>query len=257
MNQRLKEKIIYEDNDILVIDKPAGLILYPSPIQKTGTLVNFLLDYYPQIKNVGEDPLRPGIIHRLDKDTSGVLVVAKNNQVFQWLKKQFLERKVIKKYLALVVGQPPQDKGTINTYLVRDKSNRTKQKALSLSPNLYRAGAKKIRQATTKYKIIKKYKGYTLLEAEPKTGRLHQIRVQLSWLGCPVAGDKKYGRKREICPQGLERQFLHAVSLKLSLPDGRIKEFKSALPPDLENILAGLIPRPITNIESINNQQSS
>lgn len=227
-------KIIYQDNDVMVIDKPAGLLVHPNLTQRSGTLVDILLKYYPEIKNVGEDHLRPGIVHRLDKDTSGVLVVAKNNQAFQWLKKQFQERKVIKKYLALVVGRPPQDKGTIRTYLARSP-RKTNQKALSLP--LSRG---KIREAITKYKVIKKYKNYTLLELQPKTGRLHQIRTQLKWLGCPVAGDKKYKIKRQPCPEGLERQFLHACFLKLKLSNEGFKKFKSPLPPELKKVLKNL-----------------
>lgn len=238
-------KIIYEDKDILVLDKPAGLVVHPTALSaasgtlsvpaKVNTLTDILLTHYPQLKNIGESPFRPGIVHRLDKETSGVLVVAKTNQAFQYLKKQFQDRKVIKKYLALVVGRPLKNKGTIVTYLARDKKDKTKQKALSLP-----LGKGKIRQAITEYKIIKKYKDYTLLELEPKTGRLHQIRAQLKWLGCPVAGDKKYARKRQTCPEGLERQFLHAISLRLRLPNGQVKEFKSCLPLELKNVLKDL-----------------
>lgn len=225
-------KIIYEDNDVLVLDKPAGLVMHPSPTHKTGTLVDFLLSQYPKIKNVGEDPSRPGIVHRLDKDTSGVLIIAKNNRAFQYFKKQFQERKVTKKYLSLVIGQPPKNEGTINTYLARSQNDKTKQK-VSLLP-LSRG---KIRRAITDYKIIKKYKNYTLLELQPKTGRLHQIRAQLSWLGCPVAGDTKYKKKRQLCSEGLARQFLHAASLKIQLPNGQVKEFKAPLPKELKKVL--------------------
>ncbi len=228
--------IIYEDKDVLVIDKPAGLLVHPRPNQKSGALTDFLLKHYPQIKNTGEDPLRPGIVHRLDKDTSGVLITAKNNKAFQYLKEQFKNRKVIKKYLALVNGKPPQNNGIIKTYLARSK-NKTKQKVFSLS-----MGRGKIRKAITKYKVIKKYKDYSLLEVHPKTGRLHQIRVHLSWLGCPVAGDEKYKRKRASCPKELKRQFLHASILKIKLPNGQIKEFESPLPPELKNVLKGLAP---------------
>ena len=167
----LDKIIIYEDNDILVINKPAGLLVHPpsfleqkrrrvhpNSTQKSNTLVNLLLKYFPDIKNVGEDPLRPGIVHRLDKDTSGALIIAKNNKVFQWLKKQFKERKVIKKYLALVIGSPLKNKGLIHTYIARSP-RKTKQKVFSLPLT-----KGKTREAITEYKVIKKYKDYTLLE---------------------------------------------------------------------------------------------
>lgn len=251
----MEVKIIYEDNNVLVVDKPAGMVIHPDKNHQSNTLVDFLLEHYPQIKRVGEDILRPGIVHRLDKDTSGVLIAAKNNQAFQWLKEQFSssarhlagyggsteafgegekQRKTIKTYLALVVGKPPQDKGIIKTYLARGK-DKTKQKVFSLA-----LGKGKMREAVTEYKTLKKYRDYTLLEVQPKTGRLHQIRVHLNWLGCPVAGDEKYKRKRQVCPKQLKRQFLHAVSLKIKLPNGQFREFESPLPIDLRKVLESL-----------------
>jgi len=268
-NPSIKLAIIYEDDDVLVIDKPAGLSVHPRQ-DKNGlplaeelenTLVSGLLAYYPAIANVGDKStspfpsptlgegktfsfspsplegegwggvnLRPGIVHRLDKDTSGVMIVAKNQNSFDWLKKQFKERLVSKKYLALACGHPKEKQGVIKTLLARAKNNPTKQK-ISTSEG---------KEAITEYQVIKKFKDYSLIEARPKTGRLHQIRVHLAHLGHPVAGDAKYGDKRLSAPLGLARQFLHAKELEIILPNQIKKNFIAPLPPDLENILQNI-----------------
>lgn len=224
-------KIIFEDKDILVIDKPAGLTVHPVNKSQKNTLVNQILAYYPKIKNVGDDVLRPGIVHRLDKDTSGLIIVAKNQSAFEHLKRQFQERKVIKKYLALVMGQVKDEKGVIT-------------KAISLSGKDHKKRSvlldDKSKKAWTEYKVLKRFKEYTLLEVYPKTGRTHQIRVHLASIGHPIAGDKQYKFKRQTRPADLERQFLHAAYLKLALPDGKIREFKSELPQELERVLENL-----------------
>lgn len=235
----IKLNIIYENNDVIVLNKPAGLVVHPSPHTNIGvgtsprTLVNALLAYFPAIKNVGDpstssrqENLRPGIVHRLDKDTSGLMIVAKNDAAFQFLKNQFQQRKVIKKYLALISGCPRQAKGVIEAPIERAKKIPTKQK---ISFSL------KAKKAITEYKIIKKFNSkFCLVEARPKTGRMHQIRVHFAYLDCPIAGDKKYGGAPI---KGLNRQFLHATYLKLKLPDGKIKEFESNLPEDLKKVL--------------------
>jgi 23S rRNA pseudouridine1911/1915/1917 synthase len=226
-------KILYEDKDIIVIDKPASLTVHPSETQKKGTLVNGLLAHYPPLKDVGDDPARPGIVHRLDKDTSGLMIVAKNNQTFEFLKNQFKNKEVEKKYLVLVLGRPKESSGKIETFLSRSQSDPTKQK-------IDQTG----RKAVTEYKTVKEFQDFTLIEAVPKTGRMHQIRVHLAWLGCPVAGDAKYGKKGRLAFDQLNRQFLHAAYLKIKLPDGQKKEFNSSLPPDLDKALAGLTPTP-------------
>ncbi|MFH0852702.1 MAG: RluA family pseudouridine synthase [bacterium] len=229
-DKNIKVHIIYEDKDVIALHKQAGLTVHPSPAQKSGTLVNALLVHYPPLKDVGEDPARPGIVHRLDKDTSGLMIIAKNNSAFAWLKKQFQERKVVKKYLALVVGRPKKLSGEIKTLIARSKSDPTKQ----------RVGVKEGKEAITMYKTLKQYNNFTLIEAQPKTGRMHQIRVHLAWLGNPVAGDTKYGTKSSPKPQGLKRQFLHATYLKIKLPNDEIKEFTASLPDDLQAVLADL-----------------
>ncbi|PIV10478.1 MAG: RluA family pseudouridine synthase [Candidatus Portnoybacteria bacterium CG03_land_8_20_14_0_80_41_10] len=231
-NPSIKLKIVYQDKNVLAIDKPAGLVVHPIKPDQNDTLVNGLIAYYPEIKDVGDDSLRPGIVHRLDKDTSGLMVVAKNNPAFEHLKNQFRERKVVKKYLALVIGQVKDDKGTITKSISLSKKDHRKRSAL------LDANAKK---AWTEYQVAKRFKDYTLLEVSIKTGRTHQIRVHLASIGHPIAGDKQYKFKRRPELAGLKRQFLHAAYLKLKLPGGKLKELKSELPKDLWTKLIYLI----------------
>lgn len=221
-------KIIFENKDILVINKPAGLIVHPVNKSQKNTLVNQILSYYPKIKDVGDDALRPGIVHRLDKDTSGLMVVAKNNSAFEYLKKQFAEQKVVKKYLALVIGKVKDKKGIITKAISLSKKDYQKRSALLDD---------KAKKAWTEYQVLKSFKDYTLLEVKPKTGRTHQIRVHLASIGYPLAGDKQYKFKRQPWPENLNRQFLHAAYLKFQLPGGKMMEFKSELPRDLEEAL--------------------
>ncbi len=221
-------KVIFEDNDILLVDKPAGLLVHPVNKSQKNTLVEQILSYCPKIKDVGDNSLRPGIVHRLDKDTSGLMIIAKNNSAFEYLKKQFQERKVVKKYLALVIGRVKDKKGTITKAISLSKKDHKKRSALLDS---------KSKRAWTEYKVLKRFKNYTLLEVNPKTGRTHQIRVHLASIGHPIAGDKQYKFKRQPELVGLKRQFLHAAYLKFRLPDGKVKAFKSELPDDLKDAL--------------------
>ncbi len=203
-----KLKVIYEDKNIKVIDKPAG---------------------------VNSDDFKRRV-HRLDKDTSGILLIAKDDRTLNFLQKQFQERKAEKKYLALVIGNLKNREGVIHTLLDRSPKMRLKQKAyLSQEPKV-----KGKREAITKYKVLKSIGNYDLIEVEPKTGRKHQIRTHLAYLGHPIAGDKLYGFKNQICPEELKRQFLHASYLKVQLPSGEIKEFKSGLPDELDKIIKSL-----------------
>lgn len=237
-NPLIKFKVIYQDNNLIVIDKPAGLITHPTKSEQDNTLVNGLIAHCPEIKDVGDPPasssqvnLRPGLIHRLDKDTSGLMVVAKNNKTFSHFKKQFQERKVIKYYLALVIGQIKEKRGIITKAISFSKKNRLKRSVLL---------DEKAKPAWTEYKVLKRFKDYSLLEVYLKTGRTHQIRVHLSSIGHPIAGDKQYKFKRQICPDGLNRQFLHAGYLKFQSTDGKMMEFKSELPSELKETLKGL-----------------
>ena len=226
-------KIIYEDSDVLAVDKPAGIVVFPEGqtlINQEKTLIDYLIEKYPELKNVGEAP-RYGIVHRLDKDTSGVLLVAKTAEGLIFLQKQFKNREVEKKYVCLVEGTIENDFGTIETLIARAKGDPRKQRAYSPA-NAPRSA----REAITEYKVLARYKDYTFLEVEIKTGRRHQIRCHFSYLHHPIIGDKLYGFKNSKTPEGLSRQFLHAQKLKIQLPNGKTEEFISELPEDLKNI---------------------
>jgi len=231
-------KIIYEDKDLLVVDKPAGIVVFPEgETLKSGkkTLIDYLIEQKPELKDVGEQP-RYGIVHRLDKDTSGVLLVAKSNEALIFLQKQFKNREVEKKYICLVEGVVKKDEDEIKTLIARSQKDGRKQQA-------YIGNAthpKSAREAITYYRVIERFKDYTLLEAEIITGRRHQIRCHFSYLKHPVAGDKLYNFKNSKVPTGLTRQFLHSAYLKIQLPSGEVKEFKSGLPEELNNILKNL-----------------
>jgi 23S rRNA pseudouridine1911/1915/1917 synthase len=215
-------KIVYEDDDLLVVDKPAGLTTHPSPGQTEHTLVNAILSYYPRLAEMG-DSLRPGIVHRLDKDTSGLIIIAKNTPAQLKLIDQFRTRSVKKTYLTLVKGHLTPEQGIIEAPIGRSSSDRKKMAVVADG-----------RPARSEYKVVKYYQGYSLLEVKPETGRTHQIRVHLSAIGYPMAGDGVYGVKVAF----LQRQFLHAHHLSFNLPfSGEKVEFKSELPEDLEKAL--------------------
>lgn len=232
-------KIIYEDKDILVVDKPAGIVVFPEgqtlPGGHPGTLIEELIKEHPELKSVGDAP-RYGIAHRLDKDTSGVLLVAKSTEALIFLQKQFKNREVEKKYVCLVEGVIVEDKGEIKTLIGRSSKDGRKQR-------VYRPGergADTKKEAITKYKVLERFKDYTFLEVEIETGRRHQIRCHFSYLQHPVAGDKLYAFKNSVIPEVLTRQFLHSEYLKIQLPNGKTEEFKSELPEDLKNVLKNL-----------------
>lgn len=228
--------IVYEDDDVVVINKQAGISVHPSINEPSGTIANTLIARYPEIKNVGEDPLRPGIVHRLDKDTSGLLVVAKNQKAFDFLKKEWQLGQVVKKYLTLVWGHP-KETGQIESELTRSRKDFRKRMVVRPEKNK----DKKItgKMAVTEYKVIKNYEDFSLVEVFPKTGRMHQIRVHMASIGYPVVGDKIYGKKREN-PVGLNRQFLHAYYLSFSGPSGKKLALETDLPEDLKKVLTKL-----------------
>jgi len=218
--------IIYEDDDLLVIDKPAGLTVHPAPGHLSHTLVNALLSHFPHLAALS-DSLRPGIVHRLDKDTSGVMLVAKNSVAQTDLVEQFKARSVAKAYLVLVKGHLTPEDGAIEAPIGRDPGNRKRMAVV--------AGG---REARTEYRVIRYIGDYTLLEVRPETGRTHQIRVHFSAIGYPVVGDKVYGVKSAY----LSRQFIHASRLGFKLPStGEYVEFKSELPPDLAQALKDIV----------------
>lgn len=233
--ENLELKIIYEDNDLLVVDKPAGIVVSPENPADERTLIDLLCEKYPYLRGVGNPP-RYGIVHRLDKDTSGILLVAKNNQTLFFLQKQFKTKGVEKKYIALVIGEIKNEQGAIETLIGRTPKNRKKQKVYLMGE----PASEGKRKAITEYKVIERLPGYTLIEVNPKTGRKHQIRCHFAYLQHPVAGDKMYGFKNQPSPPGLNRHFLHASYLKIKLPNGEIKEFFSPLPNKLKIIFEKL-----------------
>ncbi len=219
--------ILYEDDDLLVIDKPAGLAVHPAPGHSAHTLVNAVLSHLASLPDTG-DWRRPGIVHRLDKDTSGVMLVAKNSAAHQNLSDQFKSRSVVKVYLALVKGHLTPEDGIIEAPIGRDRSHRERMAVVAEG---------KGREARTQYHIVSYTGSYSLLEVRPETGRTHQIRVHLAAIGYPLVGDAVYGVKSPY----LSRQFLHASRLGFTLPSsGEYIEFTSELPPDLAQALKAL-----------------
>ncbi|HEX76141.1 MAG TPA: RluA family pseudouridine synthase [Dehalococcoidia bacterium] len=219
--------IIYEDDDLMVVDKPAGLATHPAPGHTSHTLVNAILAHCPDLAKFG-DAMRPGIVHRLDKDTSGLMIIAKNNSAQQYLINQFKARLVSKGYLVLVRGKLSPMQGIIEAPVGRDPANRKRMAVVTGG-----------RQARTSYRV-KKYLGdYTLLEVTTETGRTHQIRVHLSAIGYPVIGDPVYGVKSAY----LKRQFVHAHRLGFCLPaGGEYREFTCELASDLRQALTLICP---------------
>jgi 23S rRNA pseudouridine1911/1915/1917 synthase len=231
-------KVLYEDENLMVLDKPAGIIVHPSLSSlKSPSIIGWLIGKYPFLSQVGEDKLRPGIVHRLDKETSGALVVAKNNFSFSYLKNLFKTRQIKKKYITLVKGELRNQEGEINFALARSKKSPIKRKIV-----LNYSKAEKAKTALTRYKVIKRYQDFTLLEVFLETGRTHQIRVHLASIGFSVVGDKIYGKSRKKEIINLNRQFLHAQEISFILPTGDFLKVKSSLPKELEEVLKRLKP---------------
>lgn len=226
-------KIIFEDGDFLVIDKPAGLEVASEIKKDEPTLVDWLLEKYPDIAKVGPDPARPGIVHRLDKNASGLLAVAKTEASFELLARQFKERTIKKEYMVLVHGEVTKDEGTINFPIARANSGRFA--ALPL-------GSSEGRAAITEYEVAGRFKNFTLLKARIKTGRTHQVRVHFFALGYPVVGDKLYKQRKIKIKEKiiLDRLFLHASELSFLGMKGELFEFQSDLPEELRNFLSKL-----------------
>lgn len=221
--------IIFENDDLLLVNKPAGMVVHPSVGHYTGTLVHAALGHSPDMEGVGGE-VRPGVVHRLDKDTSGLILLAKNDAAHQQLQRQFKDRSVEKVYLALVDGRPPTPSGRIEAPIGRDPRHRKRMAVVN---------AEKGREAITIYHTIESFSEHSLLEVHPKTGRTHQIRVHLAFINCPVVGDREYGRRRPTLP--IERQFLHAASLTIRLPgEATSSSFETSLPSELEVVLDDL-----------------
>jgi 23S rRNA pseudouridine1911/1915/1917 synthase len=228
--------IVYEDNTLVVVNKPAGLVVHPAAGAPSGTLANALAYHFHQLPDRG---VRPGIVHRLDRDTSGLLVVAKTEAALENLSDQFRDRTVFKSYIALVHGRVSPDAGKIDQPLARDPSNRTRMAVV-------RGG----RNALTLYRVRRSFDRFALLDVELKTGRTHQIRVHLAWIKHPVVGDETYGGGRDNTIQdpqlrarvrNLNRHFLHAEKLRFTHPKtNEPVKFESSLPDDLSELLAQL-----------------
>jgi len=227
-------QIVYEDDDLAVIDKPAGLVVHPGSGMKTGTLVHGLLFHFQSLSTSGGGE-RPGIVHRLDKQTSGLLIVAKNNAAHVRLSKAFQDRQIEKTYIALVHGKVPHDTGTIQLTIGRHPTQRTKMAA----------GKARGRSAYTEYHVLERAGSFSLLEVKIKTGRTHQIRVHLSAIGHPVVGDAVYGEKtyKEFAKKffSFDRYFLHASRLRFFHPTtGVLLEFHSPLPAELQKLATSI-----------------
>lgn len=221
--------IIYEDEYLFAIDKPAGIAVHKvSPTDPQETVADILVRERPYLAGVGESPLRPGIAHRLDKETSGIMLIAKDQPTFEYLKDQFQNRLVQKTYLALVSGHPKMAMGTIDLPLGKIGTKQTTQLK----------GKKELveRNAITDYETVQRYTDYTLLRVLPKTGRTHQIRVHLKAIGCPIAGDVLYAKGKPI-PTGLDRLFLHAHEIEFTAPDGKRLVLGTPLPEGLQKVL--------------------
>jgi 23S rRNA pseudouridine1911/1915/1917 synthase len=242
-------KIIYEDKDVLVLDKPAGLLVHGDGVRTEPTLVDWLIKNYPDLAEVGETQLingievkRPGIVHRLDKDTSGVIIVARNQTAYAWLKKQFSDHLARKTYQALLAGElklsPGEMVGTINVPIGRSRHDARLRVA-------HPRAAGKLREAITRYQIVKTFIGqaekqvYTLVEAYPETGRTHQLRAHFKYLNHPIVGDKLYAPSYPA-PNPLQRLALHAGELEITLPSGEPRTFTAPLPADFAAALANL-----------------
>jgi 23S rRNA pseudouridine1911/1915/1917 synthase len=218
--------IIFENDDLLVVNKPAGMVVHPAAGHSSGTLVNAVMGYDSDIEGIGGEE-RPGVVHRLDKETSGLILLAKNEQAHRWLQDQFRLRKVDKTYLALVDGKPPTPSGRVEAHIGRDLKNRKRMAIVS-----ERYG----REAISEYTTVEEFDNHTLLEFHPHTGRTHQIRLHCLFLNCPIAGDEIYGKKKSTI--GISRHFLHAHQLSICLPnETEPMKFEAPLPEELENVL--------------------
>ena len=221
--------VIFENDDVLVINKPAGMVVHPAAGHFSGTLVHAALAHAPEMEGIGGEQ-RPGVVHRLDKNTSGLILLAKNDLSHRWLQDQFRLRKVEKTYLALVDGQPPTPRGRVEAAIGRDTHQR-KQMAITSSS--------KGRAAISTYLTLENFQNHTLLEFHPLTGRTHQIRLHAAFLGCPVVGDTLYGRRHPSLP--IKRHFLHAASLTIRLPrEQEPRSFNAPMPDELLQILETL-----------------
>lgn len=220
--------IIFEDEHVVVVDKPAGVAMYPGDGAETGTLAHWFSEHYPSAGLIGGDPRRPGIVHRLDKDTSGVVILAKTDKAFAALSKQFTNRTAYKEYIALVFGVPGENKGRITRPIARSKRN----------PMRRTIDEQTGRPAITHWKKLQSFGNkFALLAVHPLTGRMHQIRVHMHFLGFPIVGDQLYTFKRQQQPQGAQRHLLHAEKLTIEIPEKGKKTFVAPMPSDFQQVI--------------------
>jgi 23S rRNA pseudouridine1911/1915/1917 synthase len=241
----IKLDIIFENDDVIVINKQPGIVVHPAAGNQENTLVNALVNYFPGIKDAVYDEdsevsrIRPGLVHRLDKDTSGVMIVAKNARAMHSLSRQIQNRNVIKKYLGLCFGWPKKESGTLTNYLGRHPKNRKL---------IAEIGERNGKVAVSKYKLIKSFEFHdeklSLVEFDIKTGRTHQIRVQTKMMGNPIMGDSVYGNKLSLQLSNIlkiNRQMLHARSLEITLPgDNKPSIFEAPMPDDFQIIVSSI-----------------
>lgn len=232
----MEPKIIYEDKDTLVVNKPAGFLVHPDGRSNTASLSNWVQNKYPELKNVGgsvnldngEEP-RSGLVHRIDKETSGVILIAKNDEAFEFFKKQFIEHTIKKTYHGIIYGNLKDDMGTIDKPIGRSEKD-FRKKAVG------KAVRGITKEAITKWRVLERVKGMTFCEFYPITGRTHQIRIHLASTGHPLIMDPLYGKK-EADNLGLHRLALHAYSLSFNLPDGKEMTVKAEYPNDFKQAL--------------------
>ena len=221
--------VVFENSDLILVNKPAGMVVHPAAGHSSGTLVHAALAHSKDLQGVG-GVMRPGVVHRLDKGTSGLILLAKNDRAHQHLQEQFKNRQVNKRYQALVEGAPPTPDGRIEAAIARDRHNR--QKMAIVPPG-------RGREAISEYHSRESFDCHTLVEVKPITGRTHQIRLHMAFVKCPVVGDTVYGRRNPSLPVG--RIFLHAWQLEILLPgESRLRVFEAPLPVELTSVLDGL-----------------
>lgn len=220
--------IIYEDDDVVVLNKARGMVVHPAPGNYTGTLVNALLYHCSNLSGINS-AIRPGIVHRLDKDTSGIMIVAKNDAAHISLSQQIQSKTAVRTYLAVVRGNIKTDSGTIETQIARDKTDRKKM-------TVVKEGG---RDAITDYEVLERFGKYTLVRCKLRTGRTHQIRVHMEYLGYPLVGDPKYSPMKT--PFGIKGQALHSHTLEFTHPrTGERMKFEAPLPEDMHKIITRL-----------------
>lgn len=227
--EKIPLDIVFENSDVMVVNKPAGMVVHPASGHLSGTLVHAALNHAPGMEGVGGEH-RPGVVHRLDKDTSGLILLAKNDRSHRFLQDQFRKRSVHKTYYALTDGFPPTPIGRVEAPIGRDPSHR---KQMAIVP------IQRGREAVTEYKVIEKFDQNALIAAFPHTGRTHQIRLHLSFLGAPIVGDRVYGHRKQNLDA--KRQMLHALEIDIILPgETKPRSFHAPLPEDMSNLIEQL-----------------